>query len=87
MVPNIEPMISPVDITGQLVPKVLLPGLLPQLNACATDYIAVVPHGVWLDMEEISEKIPMGFDSKKRFAEMSKDGKMNNGVRRQMMNF
>ena len=70
-----KPMISPVDITGQFVLQVLFPGLLPQLNACATDYIAVVPHGVWLDMEEVSEKIPMGFDSKKCFAEMSKDGR------------
>jgi hypothetical protein len=35
---------------------------------------------LWLYPEKEAEKIPMGFDSEERFAEMDEDGNMANGI-------
>jgi hypothetical protein len=41
--------------------------------------------GLWFDVEEVTEKIPMGFDSKEGFAEMDKNRDVANGVWVEMM--
>jgi hypothetical protein len=40
---------------------------------------------LWFDSEEEAEKIPVGFNSKKCFTKVDKDGNVANGVRVEVM--
>jgi hypothetical protein len=74
MVSNVEPMALPSrNVGGKFVGKVSITVLLSKLDAG-------VPYNRWsfggglrLYPEEIAEKIPMGFNSKKSFAKMDED--------------
>jgi hypothetical protein len=82
MVFDIKPMVFPPgDVGGEFVCKVLVAGLLSQLDA-GTPYNGwILGGGLWFDPEEKAEKIPVGFDSKEGFTEMDKNRDMANRVR------
>jgi hypothetical protein len=54
--------------------------LLSKLDAGAPYNRWILGAGLWFDAEEEAEKIPVGFNSKKSFTKVNKDGNMANGV-------
>jgi hypothetical protein len=86
MVFDVKPLVFPPrKVWGEFVWKVFFAGLLTQLDAGAP-YYSKFFHG-WLgfDAEEETEQIPVGFDSKKCFAEVDEDGNVANGIRVEVM--
>jgi hypothetical protein len=75
MVSDVEPMVFPSrDVEGEFIGKISVTGLLPKLDAGA-------PYNGWIFggrlrfyLEKITEKIPMGFNSKESFTKVDKYG-------------
>jgi hypothetical protein len=81
MIFDIKPMVFPPgNIEGEFVCKVLVAGLLSQLDAGAPYNGWILGGGQWFDSKKKAEKIPVGFNSEKSFAKMNKDGNVANGV-------
>jgi hypothetical protein len=81
MIFDIKPIIFPPgNIEGEFVQEVLVAGLLSKLDAGAPYNRWILGAGLWFDAEEEAEKIPVGFNSKKSFTKVNKDGNMANGV-------
>jgi hypothetical protein len=86
MVSDVEPIVFPSkDVGGEFVGMIFVTGMLPKLNAGA-------PYNGWIFggrlrfyMEEIAEKIPMGFNSKESFTKVDKNSNVANQVRVEMM--
>jgi hypothetical protein len=62
----------PENVGGEFVRKILVAGLLSELDVGAPYNGRVLGGGLWFDAEE-EEKIPVGFDSKEGFTEMNKN--------------
>jgi hypothetical protein len=74
MVSDVEQMALPSRNVGvEFVGKVSGTGLLSKLDAGAPYNGWIFGGGLRFYAEEIAEKIPMGFNSKKSFAKMDKD--------------
>jgi hypothetical protein len=82
MISDVEPMIfSPRDIGGEFVGNVPIAGLLSKLDA-GTPYSGwIFGGGLRLYSEKESEKIPVGFNSKKSFAKVNEDVNVANRIR------
>jgi hypothetical protein len=81
MIFDTKPMVFPPEnVGGEFVRKVLVAGLLSKLDAGAPYNGWVLGGGLWFDLEEQAEKIPVGFNSEKSFAKVDKDGNVANGV-------
>jgi hypothetical protein len=81
MIFNIKPMVLPPgNVGGEFVRKILVTGLLSELDAGAPYNGRILGGGLWFDAEEEAEKIPVGFDSKEGFTEMDKNQDVANGV-------
>jgi hypothetical protein len=73
------------DIGGEFVGKISVTGLLPKLDA-STLYNGWISGGRLLFyVEEIAEKIPMGFNSKESFTKVNENSNMVDRVRVEMM--
>jgi hypothetical protein len=86
MVSDIEAMVFPSrDVGGEFVGKISVTGLLPKLDA-GTPYNGWIFGGrLWFYVEEIAEKIPMGFNSKESFTKVDKDSNVADRVWVEMM--
>jgi hypothetical protein len=74
MVSDVEPMaLLSRNVGGEFVGKESVTGLLSKLDASAPYDGWIVGGRLQFYLEEIAEKIPMGFNSKKSFAKMDKD--------------
>jgi hypothetical protein len=74
MIFDIKPVVFPPgNVGGEFVCKVLVAGLLSQLDAGAPYYGWTLGGGLRFDSEEETEKIPVGFDSEEGFTEMDKN--------------
>jgi hypothetical protein len=81
MIFDIESMILPSgNVGGEFVCKVLVAGLLSELDAGAPYNGWILGGGLWFDSEREAEKIPVGFNFEKSFAKVNKDGNVANGV-------
>jgi hypothetical protein len=86
MVFDVELIVFPSrDVRGEFVGKIFVTGMLPKLNAGA-------PYNGWIFggrlrfyMEEIAEKIPMGFNSKESFTNVDENRNVADRVRIEMM--
>jgi hypothetical protein len=86
MVSDVEPMVFPSrDVGGEFIGKIFVTSLLPKLNAGA-------PYNGWIFggrlrfyMEEIAEKIPMGFNSKESFTIVDENSNVADRVGVEMM--
>jgi hypothetical protein len=86
MIFDIKPIIFlPGNVGGEFVCKVLVAGLLSKLDAGAPYNGWILGGGLWFDAEVEAEKIPMGFNSEKIFAQVNKDENVANGVRIEVM--
>jgi hypothetical protein len=86
MVSNVEPMVfSSRNIGGEFVGKIFVTGTLPKLNADAPYNGWIFGGRLWLYMEEIAEKIPMGFNSKESFTKVDENSNVADRVRVEMM--
>jgi hypothetical protein len=86
MIFDIKPMgFPPRNVGGEFVRKILVAGLLSELDAGAPYNGRILGGGLWFDAEEEAEKIPVGFDSKEGFTEMDKNRDVVNGVRVEVM--
>jgi hypothetical protein len=66
MVFDVKPMVFPSrKVGGEFVCEIFVAGLLTQLDAGASHHGKVLGGGLWFDMEDEAEKIPVGFYSKK----------------------
>jgi hypothetical protein len=75
MVGDVAPFLLPILVgVDQLVRKVLLRGILAHLDAGSPNYSGFV--GTWLGLhsEKLLEEYPVGFDPQEGFAEVNKDG-------------
>jgi hypothetical protein len=69
MVFDVKPMVFPSrKVGGEFVCEIFVAGLLTQWDAGAPHNGQVLGGGLWFDTEEETEKIPVGFDSKKSLA-------------------
>jgi hypothetical protein len=81
MIFDIKPVIFPPgNVGGEFVRKILVAGLLSELDTGAPYNGRILGGGLWFDAEEEAEKIPVGFDSKEGFTEMDKNRDVANGV-------
>jgi hypothetical protein len=82
MVSDVEPMVFPSrDVAGEFVGKIFVTGMLPKLNA-GTPYNGWIFGGrLRFYTEEMAEKIPMGFNSKKSFTIVDENSNMADRVR------
>jgi hypothetical protein len=81
MIFDIKPMIFPPRNVGrEFVCKVLVAGLLSQLDAGAPYNGWILGGGLWFDSGEEAEKIPVGFNSDKSLVKVNKDGNVANGA-------
>jgi hypothetical protein len=62
------------NVEGEFVRKILVAGLLSELDAGAPYSGRILGGGLWFDAEEKAEKISVGFDSKEGFTESGKGG-------------
>jgi hypothetical protein len=66
MVLDVKPMVLPSrKVGGEFVCEIFVVGLLTQLDAGAPHNGKILGGGLWFEVEEEAEKIPVGFDSKK----------------------
>jgi hypothetical protein len=86
MVFDVEPMVFPSkDVGGEFVGKIFVTGLLPKMDAGAP-YIGWIFGGrLRFYMEEIAEKIPMGFNSKESFTKVDENSNVADRVQIEMM--
>ena len=74
MVCYVQPFWLPVDyFTRQFMGDINLIHPLPKLDTHTTDYIQSSGVRLGLKMEEVAEKLKMGLDAQKSFAEMYED--------------
>jgi hypothetical protein len=86
MIFNIKPMVFPPgNVGGEFVCKVLVAGLLSKLDAGAPYNGWILGGGLWFDSKEEAEKILVGFNSKKSFEKVDKDGNVANEVQVEVM--
>jgi hypothetical protein len=86
MVSDVEPMALPSkNVGGEFVGNVPIAGLLSKLDAGAPYNGWIFGSGLRFYPEKQVEKIPMGFDSKKRFAKVNEDSNMANRIRVEVM--
>jgi hypothetical protein len=86
MVSDVESMVFlSRDVGGEFVGKIFVTGLLTKLNAGA-------PYNGWIFggrlrfyMEEIAEKVPMGFNSKESFTKVDENSNVADRVWVEMM--
>jgi hypothetical protein len=86
MILDIKPMILPPGkVGGEFVREIFVAGLLSQLDAGTPHNGKILCCGLWFDVEEEAEKIPVGFDSEESFTEIDENWNVADGIRVEMM--
>jgi hypothetical protein len=81
MVSDLEPMALPSrNVGGESVEKVSVASLLSKLDAGAPYDGWIFGGRLWFYLEEIAEKVLMGFNYKKSFAKMDEDSNVADRV-------
>jgi hypothetical protein len=82
MFSDVKPMyFPPRNVGGEFVGKVFITGLFSKLDAGAPYNRWIFGGGLWL----YSEKIPVGFNSKKTFAKVNEYSNVANRIRVEVM--
>jgi hypothetical protein len=85
VVRDIKPLRLPVLVSvDEFVRQVLFGSVFTHLNVGSSDYSWVVGTRLRLQLEELPEQNPMGFDPHEGFAEVDEDGDVKNAIRVQV---